>query len=117
MKLDCLTSGRTFAASLAAMSLAAAFACGCSATTSSHAPQSATVANVAGTTNLMSAELAGPAPRVGKAHSTLQRIDEADFDLDTTTLAASASADESAPKEARRSDGSHRGGGFGTSSK
>jgi hypothetical protein len=109
MKLDRSTS---FAGSLAAMCLAAAFACGCSATTTSHGAQSAmaaNVSNVAGTTNLMSAELAGPAPRVGKSHLA---VDEADSDVDTAAL-----ADDSAPKEARRSDGSHRGGGFGTSSK
>jgi len=108
MKLDRLTS---VTRSLATVGLAAAFACGCSATTSSQAPQTAIVSNVAGTTNLMSAELAGPAPRVGKAHSTLQRVDESDFDVDANN------SDESAPKEARRSDGSHRGGSFGTSSK
>lgn len=97
-----------------AMALALAFACGCSATTSrpapyaSYAPQAAVASNVAGTTNLMSAELPGPAPKVGKAHLA---IDETAFDTDTT------SNDESTPKEARRSDGSHRGGSFGTSSK
>jgi hypothetical protein len=106
MKLDRSTS---FAGSLAAMCLAAAFACGCSATTTSHGAQAANVSNVAGTTNLMSAELAGPAPKVGKAHLA---VDEADSDVDTAGL-----ADDSAPKEARRSDGSHRGGGFGTSAK
>ena len=103
MKLDHLT----FAVSAV---LAASLACGCSATTS-RAPQTASVPNVAGTTSLMSAELAGPAPRVGKSHSTLQGADEADsFD-------ANANDDESAPKEARRSDGSHRSGSFGMSSK
>lgn len=93
---------------LAAMSLAALLFCGCSATTS-QAPRTATasLSNVAGTTSLMSAEISGPAPRVGKAHLA---IDEADY-------ADSTSSDESAPKEARRSDGSRRGGGFGTSAK
>ena len=104
MKLDHLTFAGVAA-------LAAALACGCSATTS-KAPQTASIPNVAGTTNLMSAELAGPAPRVGKAHSTLQGIDDAE------SIDANANdSDESAPKEARRSDGSHRGGSFGISSK
>jgi hypothetical protein len=94
---------------LAAMSLAALLFCGCSATTS-RAPLTATasLSNVAGTTSLMSAEISGPAPRVGKSHLA---IDEADSDVEAT------SSDESAPKEARRSDGSRRGGGFGTSAK
>ena len=94
---------------LAAMSLAALLACasGCSATTS-QAPRTASLSNVAGTTSLMSAEISGPAPKVGKSHLA---VDEADSDVDGTI------ADESAPKEARRSDGSRRGGGFGTSSK
>ncbi|GAC1530518.1 MAG: hypothetical protein NVS3B10_26550 [Polyangiales bacterium] len=110
MKLDRVTS------SLAAAGFAAAFACGCSATTS-HSAQTASAdalaSNVAGTTNLMSAELAGPAPRVGKAHSTMADDGAlSDEPFDTT-----GAHDESAPKEARRSDGSHRGGGFGTSSK
>ena len=108
---------------LAAIALTAAtFACGgCAssapqATTAAavrydaYAVQTATVPNTVGTTNLMSAELAasaGPAPRVGKAHLA---IDESDaFD--------STESDESAPKEARRSDGSHRSGSFGTPSK
>lgn len=102
MKLDRFTSPL-------ALAFALAFACGCSATTSRPAsPQVAVASNVTGTTNLMSAELPGPAPRVGKAHLA---IDEAAFDTDTTSV------DESAPKEARRSDGSHRGGSFGTTSK
>lgn len=108
MKLDHLTF---------AVVIAAALACGCSATTS-KGPQTASIPNVAGTTNLMSAELAGPAPRVGKAHSTLQGlqgVDESDaFDANAN---ANANDDQSAPKEARRSDGSHRSGSFGMSSK
>ena len=124
MKLDRL-------AAIALTSAAfAVFGCGCSATASSagspapaaprtatiydayaaQAAQAATVSNAVDTTNLMSAELnesARPAPRVGKAHLA---IDESDA-LDSTD------SDENAPKEARRSDGSHRSGSFGTPSK
>lgn len=104
MKLVRSTPG----SALAAMSLAALLFCGCSAT-ASQAPRTASLSNVAGTTSLMSAEISGPAPRVGKSHLA---IDEADSDIDATTT-----SDEGAPKQARRSDGSRRGGGFGTSAK
>ena len=104
MKLVRSTPG----SALTAMSLAALLFCGCSAT-ASQAPRTASLSNVAGTTSLMSAEISGPAPRVGKSHLA---IDEADSDIDATTT-----SDEGAPKEARRSDGSRRGGGFGTSAK
>ena len=109
MKLDRFTSFAMSAATAVSLAGLMAFASGCSATTS-QAPKSATsatLANVAGTTSLMSAELAAPAPRVGKSHLA---VDDA-ADADTTN------SDESAPKEARRSDGSHRGGSFGMSSK
>ncbi len=105
MKLVRSTSGNA----LAAMSLAALLFCGCSAT-ASQAPRTASLSNVAGTTSLMSAEISGPAPRVGKSHLA---VDEAASDVDVDAT----SPDESAPKEARRSDGSRRGGGFGTSAK
>jgi len=107
MKLVRSTPG----SALAATSLAALLFCGCSATASQppQAPRTASLSNVAGTTSLMSAEISGPAPRVGKSHLA---IDEADSDIDATTT-----SDEGAPKEARRSDGSRRGGGFGTSAK
>ena len=127
MKLDRL------AAIALTSALAAVFGCGCSATASNahacsaaapatpatqttatiydayaaQAAQASTLPNAVGTTNLMSAELNGPAPRVGKAHLA---IDERDA-LDGTD------SDENAPKEARRSDGSHRSGSFGTPSK
>lgn len=104
MKLVRSTPG----SALAATSLAALLFCGCSAT-ASQPPRTASLSNVAGTTSLMSAEISGPAPRVGKSHLA---IDEADSDTDATTT-----SDEGAPKEARRSDGSRRGGGFGTSAK
>lgn len=103
MKLDRLMSGVLAAA-------AVALACGCNSTASLAAPaprtaqnsvsqQQAVDPNVSGTTSLMSAELSGPAPKVGvgKAH-----LADDDDQLD-------------APKEARRSDGSRRGGGFGSS--
>jgi hypothetical protein len=100
----------TSASSFAAMSLAALLFCGCSAT-ASQPPRTASLSNVAGTTSLMSAEISGPAPRVGKSHLA---VDEADSDVDVD---AATSSDDSAPKEARRSDGSRRSGGFGTSAK
>lgn len=120
MKLVRTTSGSAFAAcaGLAAMSFVSLFAGGCSATASApvrtasarSTTSSATGAEV-GTANLMSAELSGPAPRVGKAHLAL---DESDSDADATN----SDADENAPpKEARRSDGSHRSGSFGTFAK
>ncbi|MDB5220100.1 MAG: hypothetical protein JWO86_8027 [Myxococcaceae bacterium] len=117
MKLVRSTSGGAFAAlsfsALLALTCASAVAaCGCSAT----APAASRVAtasnsNVAGTTNLMSAEIPGPAPKVGKAHLA---IDEADSDAVDATPDAN---DLTQPKDARPSDGSRRGGGFGTSSK
>lgn len=69
------------------------------------APKAASASQTA-TTNLMSAQLPGPAPRVGKAH--LASDDEIEA-LSTNP------SDENAPKEARRSDGSRRrAGSFGT---
>ena len=101
MKLDRLMTC-AFAAA------AVALACGCSSAPSASAPvktasaasaMDATLGTTVGTTNLMSAELSGPAPRVGKAHLA---VDDDSLDAEQ-------------PKEARRSDGSRRGGGFGTS--
>ena len=91
-----------------------ALACGCSTSsmpsvrTASAAPLSAEAANIAGTTNLMSAQLAGPAPKVGKAHL-------AGDDFAQPADVALGGSELDAPKEARRSDGSHRSGGFGSS--
>jgi hypothetical protein len=82
---------------------AVALACGCS-TSPAPAPRTAQNSasqvdpNLSGTTNLMSAELAGPAPKVGVGTAHLTNDDQLD-----------------APKEVRRSDGSRRGGGFGSS--
>jgi hypothetical protein len=105
------------------MSFAVLLACGCSSTAQpARTACNANVSNVAGTTSLMSAEIPGPAPKVGKAHLA---VDEADSDAvdatsdvnDAPSHAPSPSHALSQPKEARPSDGSRRGGGFGTSSK
>lgn len=112
MKLDRSISGVLALAT--AVALATVFACGCSSTsatagikTATRAPMSNEAASIPGTTNLMSAQLPASAPRVGKAHLAI--------DDELTLGAPDAVSDESAPKEARRSDGSHRSGGFGTS--
>jgi hypothetical protein len=108
MKLDRWMSG---ALTTAAVVAAAALACGCASTTKTTAcapMMSNEAARVPGTTNLMSAQMPGPAPKVGKSHLAI------DEDLEGPTDSVS---DVDAPKEPRRSDGSRRGGGFGTSSK
>jgi hypothetical protein len=114
MKLDRLAFSQSFGLG-AALVATVALACGCSTSvpsvtrTASAAPLSAEAASIPGTTNLMSARLSGPAPRVGKAHLAVDELESSD-DIE------SASTNESdAPKEARRSDGSRRGGGFGSS--
>jgi hypothetical protein len=114
MKLDRLVSG---ALTTAAVVVAATFACGCSSTTTTktacaraaHDQMSNEAASVPGTTNLMSAQIPGPAPKVGKSHLAI--------DEDLEVGATDTSSDLNAPKQARPSDGSRRGGGFGTSSK
>jgi hypothetical protein len=103
MKLDRLVSGAWFAAGLVALVTTAASG---DATAEARA---AAAGNVTGTTNLMSAQIPGPAPKVGKAHLA---VDESDPQLDSDTP---AQTDADPPKEARRSDGSRRGGGFGSS--
>lgn len=102
MKLDRWTSIAVAAASVVTCALAS----GCSSAPAPKAPMTAAQANVSGTTSLMSAHLDGPAPRVGKAHLAVD--DEIEAASSATDL------DESAPKDARRSDGSRRGGGFGS---
>lgn len=117
MKLDRLAFSQSFGLGIALVATVA-LACGCSssmpssggARTASAAPLSAEAANVPGTTNLMSARLAGPAPRVGKAHLVVDDLSSPD-DIES----GSTSSELDAPKEARRSDGSRRGGGFGSS--
>ena len=121
MKLDRLAFSRSRQSRIGlgvALVATVALACGCSTSsmpavhTASAAPLSAEAANVAGTTNLMSAQLAGPAPKVGKAHLAGDDLAQpGDIESGSTT-----SGDElDAPKAARRSDGSHRSGGFGSS--
>ena len=99
-----------------------ALACGCSTSsmpglhTARAATQegrlSAEAANVVGTTNLMSAQLAGPAPKVGKAHLAGDDFAQSG-DIESGSTGSGNELD--GPKEARRSDGSHRSGGFGSS--
>ena len=115
MKLDRLAFSQSFAVGLALVATVA-LACGCSGSveqrsvrTASAAPLSAEAANRAGTTNLMSAQLAGPAPRVGKSHLVVDDLTNLDG------IEGSGSSELDAPKEARRSDGSRRSGGFGSS--
>ena len=104
MKLDRLMSGASAAVAVAAACLA--FGCSSSATRAPNsAAQQAMLDERTATTELMSAQLAGPAPKVGKAHLAVE--DEGN--------ATDATEELSAPKEARRSDGSRRGGHFGTS--
>jgi hypothetical protein len=113
MKLDRLVSGAVFAAGLAAT---VAFAGGCSnsvcvphtPTASEVEAAAAATGNATDTTNLMFAQIPGPAPKVGKAHLAV--------DAEQDAQDATSQSDEQAPKmEARRSDGSRRGGGFGSS--
>jgi hypothetical protein len=72
---------------------------------------SAAVPTNVGTTNIMSAEMLGPPPRVGKAHLAVDEVSEDSMDIGS---AGNVQSEESTPKEARRSDGSRRGGGFGS---
>lgn len=115
MKLDRLAFSQSFGLGVALVATVA-LACGCSssiapARTASAAPLSAEAANIAGTTNLMSARLAGPTPKVGKAHLAVDELDvQGDIESGSTN-----GGESDAPKEARRSDGSRRGGGFGSS--
>jgi hypothetical protein len=104
---------------------ACALGCGCGAGTqasqSPAVPGASMGANSAaetpGTTQLMFAEVprpASPAPKVGKAHLVLGEDLDARDATSTSTSAAGVDSDElRAPKEARRSDGSRRGGHFG----
>ena len=119
MKLDRLAISQSRPARLGlgiALVASVALACGCSTSsssmpsvrTASAAPLSAEAANIAGTTNLMSAQLAGPAPKVGKAHL-------AGDDFAQPGDVALGGSELDVLKEARRSDGSHRSGGFGSS--
>jgi hypothetical protein len=120
MKLCLSTSicASTCARALAVLAAVALVGCGAS-TQASQAPvdpasaMSAAPA-VSATTQLMFADLASPAhpaPKVGKAHLVLGE----DVESRDATGEPSLDADDlGAPKEARRSDGSRRGGHFGT---
>ena len=81
----------------------ALFVSGCSAAPlgpPGKAPAAQPVSDAVAITQLMSAELPGPSPKVGKPQ--INASDEVDTgDLD-------------APKDVRREDGSRRSGGFGT---
>jgi hypothetical protein len=119
MKL-CLSKPGAFAI------LACALACGCSAGTQGAQPAATPSSSRVGagvgavvapetpsTTQLMFAELgspARPAPKVGKAHLVLGE----DLDGASASEPSTDSDELRSPKEARRSDGSRRGGHFGT---
>ncbi len=98
MKLERLMSGACAAAVVASL-----LACGCSSSSSASTKSAADQAALDGrtaTTELMSAQVEGPAPKVGKSHAVGSAADEAD--------------ELTAPKDARPSDGSHRAGNFGS---
>jgi hypothetical protein len=106
MKLDRLMSG-VFAASAV---LVGALACGCSSTPAPKTTASAPVSDAVAFTELMSAQLPAPSPRVGKRQIV------SDDELEGGGAAA-AQEDVDAipgPKTGRRDDGSRRSGGFGT---
>ena len=118
MKLDRLTSG-----ACAALAVASLLSSGCSPASAASPASSAAVRSADGaaqramldehaaTTQLMSAQVAGPAPKVGRSHLTAPEPDADDADD-----AVNDPTDQlGATKGARRSDGSRRGGHFGTS--
>ena len=115
MKLDRLAFSQSFLGLALVATVALACGCsspavvpGCTASSPARDRPSVEAANVAGTTNLMSAQLAGPAPRVGKSHLVVDDLANDDIESSSTSVL-------DAPKEARPSDGSRRGGGFGSS--
>ncbi|CAN5705671.1 hypothetical protein BH11MYX4_BH11MYX4_56860 [soil metagenome] len=97
MKLVRLMSG-----ACAAFAVASLLGCSSSSSLAAKSAQKpAALDERVATTELMSAQLAGPAPKVGKTHRVAD--DE------------SGESDElGAPKDGRPSDGSHRSGHFGT---
>jgi hypothetical protein len=118
MKLRLSTS---FAVAASAI-VASVLACGCGASTPAPvAPASGApaISAISATTQLMFADLASPqaqarpAPKVGKAHLVLGE-DLESRGATSTSEPSLDSDDVGAPKEARRSDGSRRGGHFGT---
>jgi hypothetical protein len=88
-------------AALAVVSLG----CGCSAGVAPAVgrPSVAPDPSVIAITSVMSAQLPGPAPRVGKSHLAVDEEPEG----------PGAPQDSEAPKTSRRSDGSRRSGSFG----
>lgn len=125
MKLDQLL----FAACVGVVALAT----GCSAPASQPAKSAstATVSDAVAITQLMSAQLPGPTPKVGKPHlagdddstdirlglgveSSSESGSSESGSMARDAIDSSASDGESAPKAVRRSDGSRRHGGFGT---
>jgi len=113
MKLDHLLSAAVVACTFA---LASAVG-GCSAPAAQPAKTSVTapVSDAVAITQLMSAQLPGPTPRVGKPHLANQDTPIAIASESSADGSDSSASDgESAPKTVRRSDGSRRQGGFGT---
>ena len=109
MKLERLVSGVC-----AAVAVASLLACGCSSSTAVAAPRARSANSAAqeqaalegriATTQLMSAQMAGPAPKVGKAHLTVEE----------DTDAVDAADELGAPKQARREGRARAHGHFGT---
>lgn len=114
MKLDQML----FAACVGVVALAT----GCSAVPAAKTASTDRVSDAVASTQLMSAHLGVPAqaaqgtPRVGKPH--LAGDDDVTLGVGTDSTGAASDASgsdgESAPKAVRRSDGSRRHGGFGT---
>jgi hypothetical protein len=100
MKLDQWISGACAVALAATVGAVG----GCSSTPAPKAAGTTVVSDAVAITQLMSAQLPGPAPKVGKTHLA----PATDDDVETE------SATEDAPKDVRRDDGSRRSGGFGT---
>lgn len=102
MKLFAWTSGACAAVAIGSL------LCGCSSSSRSSGPRvaqsPATLSEATSTTQLMSAQLPAPTPKVGKSHLAVDDL------VDATDV----SDELSLPKEARRSDGTRRGGHFGT---
>ena len=101
MKLVRLMSG-----ACAAFAVASLLGCSSSSSLAAKSAQKpAALDERVATTELMSAQLAGPAPKVGKTHRVAD---------DESGEAATTSDELGAPKDGRPSDGSHRSGHFGT---
>lgn len=97
MKLFAWTSGACAAVAIASL------LCGCSSAPR-VAQSPANLSEATSTTQLMSAQLPAPTPKVGKSHLAVDDLVDATDVSDELSLS----------KEARRSDGTRRGGHFGT---